>query len=236
MPTGLVIFSRHDSTRLPGKALIPIAGKPLLGWVIDRSRQIDNSLLLVVATSDRPVDDRIAEYAVSRGLDVFRGDCADVRDRALACCEQYGFDRFARICGDSPFLDPNIWSRAVQIHQKDKYDLVTNTFPRTYPVGLSVEVIKVTALIRSLVISDEPEDREHIVRIFYSKPALFSIKNLSSDAVDLSSVRLAVDTEADLTKARWLAETYKETIDFMDYRQLIKATDSWEGGFSGTNI
>jgi spore coat polysaccharide biosynthesis protein SpsF len=73
MTTGLIIFARMGSSRLPGKMLLPIAGRPLLGRVIDRVKCAGGDCPIVVATSTEAADDAIERYARKEGVEVFRG-------------------------------------------------------------------------------------------------------------------------------------------------------------------
>ena len=81
--TAIIIFSRHNSTRLPGKALKLIHGREMLGWVIDRARLVNNNIPVIVATSSEPQDDQIAEFSQSNGVFCFRGDLNNVLKRAI---------------------------------------------------------------------------------------------------------------------------------------------------------
>ena len=145
--SGLIIFSRFDSSRLPGKALVDISGRPLIGRVLDRCRLVSGFDKLLVATSDRAVDDPIAEFAYKENVALFRGDCNDVLGRAVGACQQYEVDTMVRICGDRPFLDPHLVSELLSIHAHSNFDLVTTMCPRTYPPGLTTESC-LKALIR----------------------------------------------------------------------------------------
>ena len=100
---GLIIFSRLNSSRLPGKALLEISGRPLLGHVIDRAKKISKQYPLVIATSNTSSDDAIEKFAVSEKIKIFRGSLNNVLLRAIKCCEKFNFNGFARICGDRPF-------------------------------------------------------------------------------------------------------------------------------------
>ena len=105
---GIIVFVRYDSRRLPGKALCGLGGRPLLGRVLDRARLVPGGHPIVVATSDRAVDEPVATFTRSENVEVFRGSADDVAARALACAEAFGFVSFARICGDSPFKHDGI--------------------------------------------------------------------------------------------------------------------------------
>ena len=111
-----IIFSRFDSKRLPGKALIDIYGRCLLGRVIDRAKCIKGIDFVIVATTDREIDDQIVRFARTQEVDVVRGSCEDVLQRALDACEKYKLTKFARICGDRPFFDPDLIKGSCLLH------------------------------------------------------------------------------------------------------------------------
>jgi len=225
--TGLIIFSRFDSTRLPGKALLPLAGIPLLARVIERALRIaslDQSVdKIVVATSDRQIDDELAAYADSQGVPVFRGDADDVRSRAVRCCDTFGFTSFGRICGDSPLLPLSEWVGAIKLAKSGEFDLVTNTFPRSFPVGMSVEVFAKDALRRSSEYMVDDDAKEHIGRTIYSLPKKFTIKNFSYSGGDTSQHRAAVDTEADFLRIERFFELYEHKVPGMTTSDIIQA-------------
>lgn len=106
MKRGAVIQARLDSARFPGKALAPLAGRPILSHVIARARRISLADDIVLATSDRAVDDPLAALAREEGIAVFRGSLGDVVRRTLDCALTHEFEVVARLCGDSPFLSP----------------------------------------------------------------------------------------------------------------------------------
>jgi spore coat polysaccharide biosynthesis protein SpsF len=209
----IIVFARLDSARLPGKALTSIAGKPLLDRVIDRCYATPGSPTIIVATSDRATDDPIANHVTARGELLFRGATEDVAGRALACAEAHGLDRFARISGDSPFIDPDLIARCLARSRDGAAELVTNVFPRTYPIGVSVEVITTAVMRRIVAETVDPEDREHVTRYAYRRAELFILDNVSASDDRYAGVSLSVDTQADLAKACWIIETHGDDID-----------------------
>ena len=227
MNAAIIVFARLDSSRLPGKALKPISGKPLLDRVIDRCRATPGSPAVIIATSDRSSDDPIADHVARRGEKLFRGAAQDVAGRALACAEAHNLDRFARISGDSPFIDPDLIARCMARSRDVDAELVTNVFPRTYPIGVSVEVIKTSAMRRIVAETDDPEDREHVTRYAYRRANHFHLENLSAPDERYAGVSLAVDTLADYTKACWIFETHGDDIDL---DAAAAAARNWETG------
>ena len=210
VPVGVIVFGRMDSRRLPGKMLRRIAGRPLLNHVIDRARGIPGNLPLAVATSERPVDDAIVCACEREGVAVFRGSAEDVAARAVACAEARGFEAFVRLCGDSPFYDGVVAGRIIAMHARTNADVTTNVFPRSFPPGVSVEVVKTESLKRVLALTTEPADREHVTRYFYRHPDDFHIENLAAPAGRYGDVDLTVDTPTDLARADWIMSRLAE--------------------------
>lgn len=197
MNLGIIIQARMSSRRLPGKVLRPIAGRPLLGYLLDRlGRSVDHPPLLV-ATSDRAEDDPVVAFCDFRGVPCFRGDLHDVASRFASAADAHGLDAFVRVNGDSPLLDPRLVDHAIALFREGGHDLVTNVFPRSYPPGQSVEVVSTSAFARGRALMSGPDDAEHVTRVFYRLPEDFAIRNFSTTA-DHRGAHLAVDTEEHL--------------------------------------
>ena len=111
-----------------------------------------------------------------------------------------------RISGDSPFMEPSLIARAIERSRLTGADLVTNVFPRTYPVGVSIEVITRDAMARIVAETDDPEDREHVTRYVYRTGERFTIENIAAPHDRYLGLNLAVDTELDHARARWILE------------------------------
>ena len=202
MKNAAIIFSRMSSTRLPGKALMNLDGRCLLGRVFDRARLIDRVDHLILATSEDRSDDELASFAESEKVSVYRGNLTNVAERAVMACNEYKVSIFARICGDRPFFDPAVISQMFEFFERENVDLLTTNFPRIYPPGLTAEVINCKSLRRALVHSSNKEDQEHITTVFYRSPEIYRIVNMGSPlAVNFSDVNLTVDTEVDLKRA-----------------------------------
>ena len=214
MKVPAIIFSRMGSSRLPGKALRHIAGEPLIKRVIDRVSKVKNLSTIVVATSNSTTDDRLTQYIQSLNIEVFRGAAHDVLNRAVSCASYLGVDKFVRINGDSPFIDPELLEKGIEMWTDPSLDLISNVFPRTYPVGMSVEIIKTDSLKKIMGLTADSYDTEHVTRFFYKNPEKFRILNFESGRSELRKVRLAVDTEEDLERIDWLFKEFGGLINF----------------------
>jgi len=225
--SGVIIFSRMDSERLPGKAMIDISGRSLLGRVIDRANLVKNVKHVIVATSTRSIDNSIAYFAESEGVEVFRGEANDVSARALSACKAFKLDKFARICGDRPFFDPELVSSLLQIHNELDVDVVTTMFPRTYPPGLTTEIISTNALEFAMSKTKNLEDREHVTNFIYRESGLFKIHNVDAPKnINFDGAHLVVDNNHDLLRARWIASKIKNTEN--DLNTIIDLAKEWE--------
>jgi spore coat polysaccharide biosynthesis protein SpsF len=203
MRVAIIIFARMDSRRVPGKVLADLGGKPLLHYVVARAKRSRHDV--IVATSYRPVDEPIVKFAKTEGLRYFCGKSDDVVGRAVACASDNRLDAFVRISGDSPFIDPHLIDRiAGTFLAEDSIDIATNVFPRTYPTGLSVEVISRAGLSKVAAETFDKQDREHITRYMYSNPDLFRILNCPADVRYDANLQLTVDDAGDLDRARWM--------------------------------
>ncbi len=195
MKPGAILLARLDSTRLPGKPLRKFAGRPLLDWLLDRARGVAECVL---ATSDRPVDDPLVEFAASRNLACFRGDVDDVAGRVLGAADQQGFTHFFRLNGDSPCVVPELARRALALMESDPtLDFVTNLRPRTYPYGVACELFRTDSFRAGYARMTEPGEREHVTPFFYEHPADFRFGALTYEDTPLDHVRLTVDTGED---------------------------------------
>lgn len=181
-----------------------MGGQPLIFRVVDQVRRSIAIHGFAVVTSSDPSDDVLAEACRKRGVPCERGELDHVARRLWNAAERRGLDALARVNGDSPFLDPELIDRAVRIYQEGNWDVVTNTFPRTFPRGQSMEVVRTAALGTAVGLMKESEEAEHVTRYFYTHPKEFRIHNIvSNETVD--GVSLCVDTPMDLSRAEWIA-------------------------------
>lgn len=225
---GAIIFSRISSTRLPGKALIPlINNKTLIEIIIDRVRKIKGIDHICLATSNENSDNLLAQKAKQLGISVFRGNLNDVLDRSIKTSKYFGYTDFIRICGDRPFIDPLLYGELVKIHKQNKNDLTTNIFPRTVPAGLSGEVINVKALVEISLNTKDSIDKEHITNFFYNKNHNYKIQNVNHFSIDLPiDFDLTLDDKKGLKKIIWILKNLNKN-DHFNLKQIMRLNIKW---------
>jgi len=194
-----------SSRRFPGKVLAPFRGVPIVTRVVDAVSTAFPEAHCAVLTSTEASDDPLAAYLVSRGVRVFRGALDDVVGRFVQAVDEDPTEWVMRICADGPLQSPSVM-RAVASRAADDVDLVTTTFPRSFPRGQNVEMIR-TRVLRAL--EDEPltaEDREHVTGWLYRHADRYRIVNVSSGDPSLAALSLAVDDVDDLRRLESLSE------------------------------
>jgi len=189
------------STRLPGKSLRPIAGKPLLLHVIERIRSSQTIQDIVVATTTLPEDRAIADLCRAHGVRVFTGSVDDVLDRFYRAALESHAQVIVRITGDDPFKDPVVVDRVVRHLLDDPgLDYVSNTLRPTCPEGLDVEAFTFRALERAWQHAKLGSEREHVTPYIWKNTHEFRVENIECSG-DLSGMRWTVDYEEDLAFA-----------------------------------
>ena len=188
-----IISARMGSSRLPGKVLMEIGDRPLLSLQIERVLRATTIEKIVVATSHEPQDDPIAVFCDSEGVLCFRGSEADVLDRIYKAAIHFGADPVVRLTGDDPMADPVIIDKVVGTFIESEYDYVSNVNPPTYPDGLDVEVVGVSALEKVWKEATTPEEREHVTLGIRQNLDQYKTYNVVNSE-DLSSMHWAVDT------------------------------------------
>ncbi len=194
----IAVQARMSSSRLPGKMLQHIHGKPMLAWVVNQLKLTDLGDNVIVATSNEGSDDPISDYCIKYDIPIFRGPLNFVAQRFLELGKQANAFAIVRICGDSPLIDPTLVNRAISLFGTGEFDVVTNVFPRSFPKGQSVEVIRLSALKKHISHFDL-DDQEHVTRYFYRNHAQFKILNFHSDS-SADDIQMSVDSEADMKK------------------------------------
>lgn len=193
-----ILQARTSSTRLPGKVMLPVAGAPMLQRQIERlrrSRRIDR---LIVATSDRRDDDRVAAVAATAGVDAYRGSLDDVLDRYYRAAAPYRPDLIVRLTGDCPLADWQVVDRVIDHALDGGFDYASNTLRPTWPDGLDVEVVTFATLAAAWHEAADALEREHVMPFITRRPERFRLGSVEND-VDLSSLRWTVDEPSDYT-------------------------------------
>lgn len=218
-----VVQARMGSTRLPGKVLRDLAGRPMLAQLLRRLRECRSLDEIVVATSIAASDDPIAELAGSEDVRVFRGSETDVLGRVLEAARSVQADVVVRVTGDCPLLDPQVTDRVVdELTNNDGVaDYASNVLRRTYPRGLDVEAMFLDTLLRVDRLGQTKAEREHVtITIRSERPDLFLTRSVESDTDD-SDLRWTVDEERDLQLIGQLYDALGLAAQIVPYETVV---------------
>ncbi|MDB5445112.1 MAG: flagellin modification protein FlmC [Phenylobacterium sp.] len=225
-----VLQARMNSSRLPGKVLLPLAGEPMILRQIERVRRARRIDRLVVATSVQATDDRLADVLRTAGVEVFRGPLDDVLARFLGALEAFPADHLVRLTADCPLADPQVIDATIALHLASGGDYAQNRLEtKGYPKGQDVEVISAQALRRAAAEATTPEAHEHVTWGVWNHPERYRIARLEPP-VDEGTVRWTVDRPDDYEFVRAVFEAlYPADPAFTsdDIRAWVRAHPQW---------
>ena len=206
--TVAVIQARMNSTRLPGKVLMPLAGAPLLQRLVERVRPARTLDALVVATTDTCADNPVAALCSKLAVSCYRGSETDVLGRMFAAAATERADILVRLTADNPFVDAAVIDLVVGQFNTvwPQADYAHNTGENGFPYGLYVEVAAVAAL-RAALQSDDPADREHVTWHIRSRPQQFRHCTVRAPR-RFGNDSLSIDTVEDYLRLRTLFERH----------------------------
>tara|TARA_B100000989_G_scaffold235041_1_gene181846 strand:+ start:972 stop:1598 length:627 start_codon:yes stop_codon:yes gene_type:complete len=194
-----IIQARSSSKRFKNKVMKIVNGKPLISYVINSVKKSKKIKKIVIATSTNKSDDKLVNYLIKNKINFFRGSLSNVAERLLNVAKTYNAQYFVRISGDSPFIDYKVINKAINIKKKlpSKYDLITNIFPRTFPSGMSVEIIKTKSLEKKIN-KFSKFDLEHVTPYFYKNYKNFKIRNFKSEKKIM--IKYSIDRPIDINR------------------------------------
>ncbi len=192
-----ILQARLSSSRLPGKVLLHLAGAPMILRQVERVRRAARIDRLVVATSDQPSDDRLAETLAEAGVETYRGPLDDVLARFIGALDAWPADHVVRLTGDCPLVDPGLIDATIGLHLQTGADYAQNRLvDKGFPKGQDVEVITAAALRQAAARASTPEEHEHVTWGVWNHPETYKVVRLEPP-VDQGQVRWTVDRPDD---------------------------------------
>ncbi len=207
-----IIQARMGSTRLPGKTMMDICGKPMLQRVIERVRLAKTVDEVVVAMPMEDDTDSMSAVTIHCAARTYYGAIDDVLARYAEAADYGKADVIVRITADCPLIDPNVIDEVVGVFLAQSADYCSNTRVRTYPRGLDVEVFTRAQLERVAKETTKAYDREHVTPGIYNHPDTNAIQ-VTGGGTD-GSVNWSVNTQEDLDRVRRIYEGLDGKEDF----------------------
>ena len=231
MSCAIIIQARMTSTRLPGKVLQPVLGKPLLVYEIERLRRCQLADLLIVATTVNATDDPVVALCDALKVPVYRGSEGDVLSRYYETAVQYGVETVVRVTADCPIIEPTVVDAVIErfLSANGSLDYVSNTLVRSYPRGLDVEAFSASVLKQAHQEATDNAHREHVTPFFYTQPERFRLASVVADT-DWRQHRWTVDTPEDFELiSRVLTALYPTNPNFQlaDVLHVLEQNPEW---------
>lgn len=201
------IEARMRSTRLPGKVLLPILGRPMLEWMIERLRRVPRLDAIVIATTTDESCDPIEVLANQLGVGCLRGSEDDVLDRVLQAAHSAQADVIVELTADCPLIDPQLTTETIEAFLAAEVDYAANCLREPYPRGLDVQVFPTKVLEEVARTTNDPADREHVSLYIYEHPERFRLLNVPAGPAEAADLRLTVDTPEDFALVARIFET-----------------------------
>jgi len=229
--TVAIIEARMTSSRLPGKVLLPVRGRPMLTYLVERLRRVPSIQKIVLATTVNRIDDTLEDFARQIGISCFRGSEVDVMQRVIDAADSVQTDIIVEITGDCPIIDPRIVEQTIRIFFHNDCDYATNAHVRSYPDGMDVQVYALETLKRSAALTRDPLDREHVTSYIRQHPELFRQVNLVAPPdLHWPELGLTLDEVQDYELLKTLIEYFGEDHPDFGCREvigLLRARPEW---------
>jgi len=201
-----IIQARMGSTRMPGKVLKPLLGKPMLLYIVERLRKAKGIDDVVIATSERPENDKIREFCKENHINYFSGSEENVLDRFYKAAKEDKADIVIRVTGDCPLIDPQLIEKVVEFFLENNYDFIglatgagvaNEEFKGfRFPDGVDTEIFRFDILETAWKEAKEALETEHVTPFIWKRPERFKVYTYKSD-VDYSQMRWVVDNKED---------------------------------------
>lgn len=223
MKTVAIVQARMTSTRLPGKIMRPVLGKPLLELLVERIKRAQGVDEVVIATTTNADDDQVESLTQRLGIGCFRGSEHDVLDRVLRAAHAFDADLIVEITGDCPLIDFQVIDKLLEVYHANEYDYVANVLKRTYPRGLDTQVFATSVLDEVARLTDDPVDHEHVSLYIYEHPERFELHNVESGLPEeYWDLRLTVDTPDDFELIRRIYEELYPSNSAFTIEDIVK--------------
>lgn len=223
-----IIQARMGSTRLPGKVMLPLGGEPVLARTVRRTQRASRLNEVVVATTTARMDDVIAELCRDRHWSCERGSEDDLLDRYHSAAHAHRAEAVVRVTSDCPLIDPGVIDEVVEAFLRSPCDYASNTLdPRTFPRGLDVEVIAISALDSAWREDMNIAWREHVTPYIYRHPEKFRLRPVTHEP-DLSFHRWTLDAREDYELLRCVYNEFgRDDFSWKDVLSSFEAHPEW---------
>ena len=228
----IIIQARMGSTRLPGKILKKVMGRPLLEYLLERLKRVRKASEICVATTTKPQEQPILDICFRMSVKTFRGSEDDVLERYFLAAQYLKAEAIVRVTSDCPLIDPVEIDKLIgyYLESSNKYDYMTSCLQRSYPMGMDAELFSFEALKKAHEEAKSQPEREHVTPYIYWNPDLFRLGNVAYEE-DQKDHRWTVDTPEDFELISKIIESLypsKPEFSIKDILNLFQKNPEWK--------
>lgn len=239
MRMGIIVLARLGSSRLPGKVLMDLAGKPVLQRVIERLRPVEADEILV-ATTRRDRDLPLVEFCEGLGVTCYRGSEDNVLERCIGAARENGYQAIVRLGADNPLLDSRVINQMLAVFREHEQmgrplDYVSNSLERTFPLGLDADIMTVESLLaiekalEGMSQEKRLSNQSNVVPYLHQNLHLFKTHGFKRES-SRAAYRLTLDTPEDyelISRIYQALEPVKPGFHLEDILTLLEQNPEW---------
>ena len=217
------IEARMTSSRLPGKVLLKVKKKTFLEYLVERLKKVKEIDEIILCTTKNDTDDVLVTKAKKLNIKFFRGSENNVLSRVVSAVKKHNADTVVQITADCPIIDYKIIRRAISVFKKGKYDCVSNSFIRSFPDGMDVNVLKANALYKTKKLAKTKSYKEHVTLFLKDNPKIFKIKHILADKNNYwPELGVTLDEKKDYLILKNIINYFHQKKYFFECKDIIK--------------
>jgi len=226
-----IIQARMGSSRLPGKVIKPLQGKPMLWHIINRLKSVGTIDEVIIATSDLTIDDQVASKAFCYKIPCFRGSEVNVLNRFFNAAKKHHGKHLIRITGDCPLIDPTTIEKLINFYNSNSFEYCSvacgagvagKVVNKRYPDGLDAEIFSFNVLNIAENEAISKLHLEHVTPFIWQQPDRFNLGLLFPEKEDYSQYRWTVDKEKDFEFIEWIYDKLYPQNNLFSMKDVIK--------------
>jgi spore coat polysaccharide biosynthesis protein SpsF len=226
-----IIQARMSSYRMPGKVMKKIKSKPILWYQIQRLKKIQSVKRIFISTTDKKTDDVIEKFCKQNDVNCFRGSEKNCIKRIVDTIMYNNLENIIFLTGDCPIIDVKIIQKAMKLFNLQKYEYVGNSFVRSYPDGMDVQIFKKKTILKAYKLAKSKLQKEHVTLSIKQNSTKFKILNFTSPKnVFYPELGLTLDQKEDFDLIKKILSYFLNKNFFfscLDIINLLKNKPEW---------
>ena len=227
-----VIQARMSSERLPGKVLKKIKSKPMLWYQIERLKKIKSIKKIFISTTNKKSDDEIEKFCKENDINCFRGSEKNCLKRIVDTIVLNNLENIIFLTGDCPIIDFRIIKKAMKLFLLNKIEYVGNSFVRSYPDGMDVQIFKRKTILKAYRLAKNKLQKEHVTLTIKQNSNQFKILNFTSPKkLFYPELGLTLDQKEDFSLIKKILIFFLNKKKFffscLDVIKLLKNNPKW---------